>query len=424
MAGTGSPGFSGDGGPATAAQIESPQGIAVDADGNLYFADACRIRKISGGIITTIAGNGTYGYSGDGGLAINAPLISPLGVTVDPGGNVYLADSITNAIRRLTPTPCSYSVSPTSLEAPMAATSLALNIYAGSSCVWTISNLPGWIAVAGSTNGAGSESVALLVAPNSGATRSAQISVAGITVTVTQSAAGPTVTAGGVVNDATYTAPVAPGSIAAIFGNFLLSAPSSATSFPTPTSLGGLSIEFGGGLMAPLFYAGAGQVNAQVPWELAGLSQTTIAVVSGSETSPAQTVNFAAYAPGIFAMSASGAGQGAILDSNYRLVDSGNPAVAGTTIVQIYCTGLGPVSNQPATGAPSPVSPLAWTTAQPTVTIGGASATVLFSGLAPGDVGLYQVDALVPAGASSGSAVPVQISIGGVLSNTVTIAVQ
>lgn len=117
---------------------------------------------------------------------------------------------------------------------------------------------------------------------------------------------------------------------------------------------------------------------------------------------------------GIFAVNGNGSGQGAILDASYELVDASNPATAGSTIVLIYCTGLGAVSNQPATGAPAPDGPLAWTTTMPTVTIGGTAAPVLFSGLAPGFVGLYQVNALAPAGVGAGAAVPVTISLGGV----------
>jgi uncharacterized protein (TIGR03437 family) len=112
-----------------------------------------------------------------------------------------------------------------------------------------------------------------------------------------------------------------------------------------------------------------------------------------------------------------------VLDSLYRLVDSSNPATAGSAI-QIFCTGLGLVSNQPASGSPSPSEPLAATAALPTVTIGGAAATVLFSGLTPGEVGLYQVNALVPAGSTRGVSVPVVISMGSVASNTATIAVH
>jgi len=106
------------------------------------------------------------------------------------------------------------------------------------------------------------------------------------------------------------------------------------------------------------------------------------------------------------------------------LVDSSNPAVAGTTVLLIYCTGLGAVTNQPATGSAALSSLLSKTMTTPTVTIGGASADVQFSGLAPGFVGLYQVNAAVPAAAAKGNAVPVLLSIGGVISNTATIAVQ
>jgi uncharacterized protein (TIGR03437 family) len=172
-----------------------------------------------------------------------------------------------------------------------------------------------------------------------------------------------------------------------------------------------------------LFYASFGQVNAQVPWELDGQSQTTITASINGQTSAPQTVSLTTYAPGIFTANGQGTGPGAILDSNYHLVSATNPTTAGA-IIQLYCTGLGPVTNQPATGAPSPLDPLARTTTLPVVTIGGARATVQFSGLTPGDVGLYQVNAYVPAASSKGAAVPVTIAIGGATSNTVTIAVQ
>jgi uncharacterized protein (TIGR03437 family) len=137
-----------------------------------------------------------------------------------------------------------------------------------------------------------------------------------------------------------------------------------------------------------------------------------------------QAITLAPFAPSIFSMNGQGAGQGAILDTSYRLVDSSNPASAGATILQIYCTGLGAVTYQPLSGSPPLTNQLSQTTTTPTVTIGGVQAQVLFSGLAPGSVGEYQVDALVPAGSPKGAAVPVVIAIGGATSNTVTIAVQ
>jgi len=146
-------------------------------------------------------------------------------------------------------------------------------------------------------------------------------------------------------------------------------------------------------------------------------------------TGASQTVNVAAFAPAIFSTNESGTGPGAIQDSSYHLVDASNPAIAGKTTILIYCTGLGAVSaNQPATGAAAPTKELAPTANPVTVTIGPVGEQVTesasFSGLAPGFVGLYQVNALVPAGSATGAAVPVTITVGGVTSNAVTIVVQ
>ena len=105
VVGTGVQGFSGDGGPAIDAQLYGPNGICLDASGNLYITDEFnqRIRKVDAltGIITTIAGNGSADYSGDGGLAINAKLHYPIGICVDISGNVYIADAYNHRIRKV-----------------------------------------------------------------------------------------------------------------------------------------------------------------------------------------------------------------------------------------------------------------------------------------------------------------------------------
>jgi len=104
VAGNGTAGYSGDGGPATSAQLDRPSGAAVDAAGNLYIADEGnnRIRKVAAaGIITTVAGNGAPGYSGDGGLATSAELSGPTGVAADSGGNVYIVDASNARIRKV-----------------------------------------------------------------------------------------------------------------------------------------------------------------------------------------------------------------------------------------------------------------------------------------------------------------------------------
>ena len=105
-AGSGSRGFSGDGGPAAAAQLNNPVGMALDPAGNLYIADITnnRIRKVtSGGTISTYAGSGSFGFSGDGGPATAAQLNVPVGVALDPAGNLYIADQGNSRIRKVTP---------------------------------------------------------------------------------------------------------------------------------------------------------------------------------------------------------------------------------------------------------------------------------------------------------------------------------
>jgi len=104
IAGTGIAGFSGDGGQARLAQINAPLGITVDALGDIVFADAGnnRVRKITpAGIISTIAGNGTAGYSGDGGPATDASMNVPWGVVHDAAGNLYIADRTNNVVRKV-----------------------------------------------------------------------------------------------------------------------------------------------------------------------------------------------------------------------------------------------------------------------------------------------------------------------------------
>jgi trimeric autotransporter adhesin len=106
VAGNGTNGYSGDGGLATSAEIAYPPGMAVDSFGNIYIADTAnnRIRKVtaSTGDISTVAGNGTAGYSGDGGLATSAKLNWPESVAVDTSGNLYIADTDNNRVRKVT----------------------------------------------------------------------------------------------------------------------------------------------------------------------------------------------------------------------------------------------------------------------------------------------------------------------------------
>jgi uncharacterized protein (TIGR03437 family) len=255
---------------------------------------------------------------------------------------------------------------------------------------------------------------------------------------------GPPTLAAGIVNAASYAPTVAAGGIASIFGSDLASGQAIAGAIPLPTTLAASSFQIGG-RVAPLLSASPGRVNMQVPWELAGQPQATVIGTVAGVIPTEQTMSLAPFAPGIFALNGAGSSiapfapaifalneadpsQGLVVIADSQVLappvgGSAKPVSPGASI-SIYCTGLGAVSNQPATGFAAQANPLSVTTTTPTVTIGGVVAPVSFSGLAPGAVGLYLVTVQVPAGTPSGDAVPILLSIGGFTSNTVTIAVQ
>jgi uncharacterized protein (TIGR03437 family) len=244
----------------------------------------------------------------------------------------------------------------------------------------------------------------------------------GSSATIPTAPTAPTVVS--TVNAGSYVIPVVAGSIAGVFGsNLAIGQASSMMPLPLPTSLAesGFTI---GGHAAPLYFAMPTQVNIQIPWELAGQTQASVIATVNGEVSNTQIAALATFAPGIFTVNSTGTGQGAVLVApTAQLAAPGSPASRGG-YVSIFCTGLGPVTNQPATGAAALVSPLSYTMTTPTVTIGGMMAVVSYAGLAPDFAGLYQVNAIVPPGVSPGNTVQVVISMGNFASNTVTIAVQ
>jgi uncharacterized protein (TIGR03437 family) len=235
----------------------------------------------------------------------------------------------------------------------------------------------------------------------------------------------PSISVGGLVNAASDAQTAAAGSIISVFGDNLGSSLTTATGYPLPTTLGGTSFQIGT-LAAPLYMTSCSQVNLQIPWRASG--QVNVTATVGGLVSTGETITIVPFAPGIFSLNQAGSGQGAVEIAATGqlaapLADAGVPVKPGQYIA-IFATGLGPVSNEPATGSAALSDPLSSTLTVPIVTIGGAAAKVVYSGLAPGFAGLYQVNALVPDGAPTGDSVNLLISMGGVESNTVTIAVQ
>jgi uncharacterized protein (TIGR03437 family) len=247
-----------------------------------------------------------------------------------------------------------------------------------------------------------------------------------VTAVVTASAAGdrPGFLAAGVVNAASYLAGpsgqppgLTPGSLHSIFGNDLASGTAVAQSLPLPFVLAGTIVRING-LAVPLLFVSPGQINFQVPFELAALTaEITIETTAG--LSAAQTIAVHPLSPAIFHDTATGAG--AVLNADDTLV-SEIPARPGEA-VQIFATGLGAVDPAGRTGVAAAAVPLSTTLGNPRVTIGGLGAKVSFSGLAPFLAGVYQVNATVPPGLAPGQHV-LRMEIGGLASNDVLIAVQ
>jgi hypothetical protein len=180
-------GYAGDNGPAASAVFHRPTGVAVDTSGNVYIADNYnnRIRRVSNGVITTIAGNGVQGYSGDNGPATAAELALPWGVAVDAAGNVYVADFFNNAVRVLAPIP--FTARAASMSAEAGGGSVPVSLPVGVS--WTAVSNDSWITITGGVSGTGSGTVNFSVEPNTGAARTGTITVNGQTFTVEQESA-------------------------------------------------------------------------------------------------------------------------------------------------------------------------------------------------------------------------------------------
>lgn len=393
VAGNGIQGYSGDGMPATATQLNQPRALAFDASGRLYIADSGnhRIRRVEadGTIVTVagelmplrtprgiafgrdgtlyiadsgnhrilavspqgesreIAGTGTPGFSGDGGPAREAEFHLPSALAVDADGTVYVADQWNHRIRRLRPAPAAPPVAPPTNEP----------------------NPPG----------GGIDPVKPLEALHA-ATR--------------------------------LPGAIAPGQLILLRGDQIGPAQSLVGSLSPqgvlPDTLADIRVLFDG-RAAPIFSAVENAIQVQAPYELSGRTRTEVEVHRQGKKIAAATFDIVRAAPGIFTLDGSGSGAALALNHDGSLNASWNPAARGMSVT-LFATGEGLLTQSVPEGVPA-APPFAQPTLPVTVSIGGLAAGILYAGSAPGMIGVLQVNARVPLGLVPG-ALPVAVSVG------------
>lgn len=247
----------------------------------------------------------------------------------------------------------------------------------------------------------------------------------------------PVVAAGGVLNAASNAkgVAVAPGSLVSIYGTALASGLAQASTIPLSTSLGNVTVTFNN-IAAPMLYVSNSpqQINAQLPWELQGNTSAQIVVNNNGTPSAPLAVPLTSAAPGIFSVG-SGVGQAIAYGNTDGQIAAPAGAIPGLTThpakiadpqtLAILATGLGPVNPPVQTGNNVTDGQVHNCVTLPAVTVGGVPAQVVFAGMTPQFVGVYQVNILIQPGTPTGNAVPLQIQMNGITTtDQVTIAVS
>jgi uncharacterized protein (TIGR03437 family) len=400
VAGNGNASFFGDGGPATQAALHNPRAVAADENGNLYIADtlAYRVRKVDGGgIISTLAGNGTPGSGGDGGSATTAQLGLPSAVAVDAAGNVYVADEGNGTIRRIAPDGAISTVQAPLMAPRGMAADAAGNLFVADTGHRQMVRIDagGGAAVISGTGaccyaGDGGPAVAArwqtpwgVAVDAGGAVWVADAAANAIRVLAPSAGAGPRISS--VANGASNLAgPIAPGEIVVLFGSGL--GPDRLATAET-----GADVLFGG-VPGAIIYATATQVSAVVPEGVAGPVVEVAARYAGAASAPIP-VALAAAAPALFTASALGSGQALAFNSDGTPNGPARPAGPRGKIT-LYATGIG------ISGAPVSATVAGSTAAAETSTGGGLAA------------GLVQIVLEVPEGVPAGAA-EVIVHVGG-----------
>ncbi len=460
VAGTGTPGYSGDGGRATDAMLQFPTGVAVDKAGNLYVADNGNsvVRRVTaGGLITTIAGNGTsFPGSGDGGPAISAQL-DPFRVAADSNLNIYVTDKANDRVRKLTPkggVPSAMTVVSGNQQIGN------VNIQVGSPLVVKVADRNGaglagvLVTFTASPSGSAIFSLSTAITLNDG-TASTKVTLGSLVgaVTVTASADGvpsvsftltavsptaPVISTGGIVSAGLSTPRVtalAVNSIASIFGNQFAPvgtnrqvSPADLVSGKIPNNLAGVCVIFGT-QRAPILVVVANQLNVQVPELPPG--PVSVQVITKCDTPQAETSNalstqIQAAAPEFFYFTHTANGHNPVAAVNAVTgAYIGAPGlIAGVTfvpakpgdILTIFATGFG--ATDPAIAPGEIPSAAAQIAASFSISFGGvtlAPSDVLYVGVS-GNAGVYQLSIRVPDEVGDGDQQFV-ITIGGVASS-------
>jgi uncharacterized protein (TIGR03437 family) len=225
------------------------------------------------------------------------------------------------------------------------------------------------------------------------------------------------------VNAANGTAPVAPGGLITAWGTNMSPVSLVASQVPLPTALGQSCLSVNG-TPVPLLFVSPTQVNAQLPNNVLGPSTVSIHTPGGVSNSFHFTVLSAA--PAVFMSGSAGPVTGlatVVRAANNQLVTPTNPIRQGDTLV-IYLTGMGLTSPSVAAGVPAPLSPLASASDVPKVSLGGTSLDILYAGLAPDEIGVYQINVVVPSGVTQGLNEPLVISQGSGLGANTTLNVR
>jgi uncharacterized protein (TIGR03437 family) len=429
IAGNGTSGYSGDGGAATNAELTLPAGVVVDSSGNIYIADYgnSTVRKVdTKGNISTVAGNGTVGYSGDGGPANKATLSAPYGLAFDSAGNLYISDLGNTDIREITTDGNIHTVRSNisadsiaidaagSIYYPSYQTSTVLKILANGT-LFTIAGTgsPGFSGDGGPGTSAqlnqpygvaldGSGNVYVADSQNQ-VIRLLTPTAASITVVSAASGIGSS---------------ISPGEIITIFGTGIgpstpaVAVPNSSGFYGT--QLAGTTVSVGG-TNGPMIYASSTQVSAIVPYEEIVGDAVDVVVKFQGQSFTATAVPIVGTAPGLFTYNASGIGPVAAVNQDGTINSATSPAPLGS-VVAFYLTGEGPttptgVDGKPAT-APYPI-PLVPSNAN----IAGQPALITYAGGAPGLVaGLMQMNIQIPVTLAQNLAgtvaLPVLIQIG------------